>query len=98
MQLIPQKIPGAFTLPNAPVMQDIPGSPNPFGLTQSLSQMASFFFQSEQQKELLKRQSEIERLRATQTERIFQTKGAQFLSLGVVLIGVAIFVYALRSK
>ena len=52
MQLIPQSIPGAFTLPNAPTMEDIPGSPNPFGITQTLSQMAGFFFQSEQQKEL----------------------------------------------
>jgi hypothetical protein len=54
MQLIPQKIPGAFTLPNAPVMQDIPGSPNPFGLTQSLSQMASFFFSIRTTKGIIK--------------------------------------------
>ena len=96
MQLIPQSIPGAFTLPNAPTMEDIPGSPNPFGITQTLSEMAGFFFQSEQQKELLKRQAEIERLKATQTERVFQTQGAKILGTGVVIIGIALVIYALR--
>ena len=55
MQLIPQLIPGAFTLPNAPTMEDIPGSPNPFGLTQTLSQMAGFFFSIRTTKRIIKK-------------------------------------------
>lgn len=97
MQLTPQPIEGAFSLPNAPIMSIIEGTPQPFGFKESLANLASFYFMSEERKELLKRQSEIERLKATQNERLFNTEGAKMLGSGVIIVGIALAIYALRS-
>ncbi len=98
MQLIPENIPGAFTLPNSPPIQVVAGNPDPFSLTKSLSEMAAFYFQSQYQQDILKQQSEIAKLKATQTERIFATKGAQMLGTGIIIVGLALVLYALRGK
>lgn len=97
MQLTPQPITGAFSLPNAPVMQVIEGTPQPFGFKESLANLASFYFMSEERKELLKREAEIQRLKATQGERILNTEGAKLLGSGIAIVGLALVIYALRS-
>ena len=97
MQLTPQPILGAFSIPNAPAMQIIEGTPQPFGFKESLASLATFYFQSQERKEILKRQAEIERLKATSGERILKTEGAKMLGTGVVIVGLALIIYALRS-
>ena len=52
---------------------------------------------SEERKDLLKRQSEIERLKATQNERLLNTEGAKLLGSGIAIVGLALVIYALRS-
>lgn len=44
MQLTPEPIQGAFSLPNAPIMSTIQGTPQPFGFKESLANLASFYF------------------------------------------------------
>ena len=39
----------------------------------------------------------IERLKATSGERILKTEGAKMLGTGVVIVGIALIIYALRS-
>ena len=52
---------------------------------------------SEERKDLLKREAEIARLKATQGERIPNTEGAKLLGSGIAIVGLALVIYALRS-